>query len=129
MKGRIIDSVFNVKRNHMTWIGAISPTPISSKYIIKIDYMERKSPKIFILEPTLEVYQDRSLPHVYDQKKQRLCLYLPRSGEWDSTMNLAFTVIPWVSEWLLFYELWLVTGEWLGGGIHPESSKKEEASE
>ena len=26
------------------------------------------------------------------------------------------TIIPWVADWLLYYELWLATGEWLGGG-------------
>jgi hypothetical protein len=34
-------------------------------------------------------------------------------------MLLAYTVVPWTSEWLVFYELWLITGEWLGGGTHP----------
>jgi hypothetical protein len=26
------------------------------------------------------------------------------------------TILPWISEWLFFYELWLFTGDWLGGG-------------
>jgi hypothetical protein len=40
-------------------------------------------------------------------------------------MPLAMTVIPWISEWLYFYELWLVTGEWLGGGTHAELWRME----
>ena len=39
-------------------------------------------------------------------------------------MNIAETIIPWASEWLLHYEIWLATGEWQGGGIHPDISKK-----
>lgn len=26
----------------------------------------------------------------------------------------------WASEWLFFYEVWLATGTWLGGGLHSE---------
>lgn len=33
---------------------------------------------------------------------------------------IADTLVPWASEWLLFYELWLATdGQWLGEGEHP----------
>ena len=43
-------------------------------------------------------------------------------GEWNPTMLLSRTIVPWASEWLLFYELWVITGVWLGGGI--EHSRK-----
>jgi hypothetical protein len=29
-------------------------------------------------------------------------------------------IIPWISCWLYFYEVWLATGTWIGGGTHPE---------
>ncbi len=32
-------------------------------------------------------------------------------------------IIPWISEWFYYYENWLVTAKWLGGGIH--RGKKE----
>ncbi|MGH8092034.1 MAG: hypothetical protein ACREIF_00990 [Chthoniobacterales bacterium] len=32
-------------------------------------------------------------------------------------MRLADTIVPWTSRWLYFYEIWLATGEWMGGGI------------
>jgi hypothetical protein len=34
-------------------------------------------------------------------------------------MLLCQTIVPWISEWLLHYEIWLVTGKWCAGGIHP----------
>lgn len=37
---------------------------------------------------------------------------------------LANTVIPWIVEWLFYYEIRLTTGEWLGGGEHPQSEKR-----
>jgi len=50
---------------------------------------------------------------MFDQ--DRLCLYY--HYEYDVTrMLLADTVIPWASEWLLHYEIWLATGTWHGGG-------------
>jgi hypothetical protein len=47
-----------------------------------------------------------------------LCLYLP--GQWKESMLLADTILPWTSQWLLLYELWLITGHWMGTGHdHP----------
>lgn len=37
--------------------------------------------------------------------------------EWNSGMLIANTIIPWASGWLFFYEFWLATGQWFGGGI------------
>jgi hypothetical protein len=46
-----------------------------------------------------------------------LCLYY---DEFDGGQHLiADTVVPWISEWLFHYELWLSTGSWHGGGVHP----------
>jgi hypothetical protein len=59
---------------------------------------------------------------MYDD--ERLCLFLPCSGEWDSTKYLAETVLPWTCEWLFHYEVWLATGGmWCGGGSHPSKAK------
>lgn len=49
----------------------------------------------------------------------RPCLYWPRTAEWDGSMLLAEVVVPWTSEWLAHYEIWLATGKWHGRGIHP----------
>ena len=72
--------------------------------------------------------KDEKIPHTYernyiDKNKQivRLCLYYPKYGEWKNYMYIADTIIPWTIEWLYYYEMWRITGEWLGGGIHNES--------
>lgn len=41
-------------------------------------------------------------------------------------MPLCNTIVSWTYLWLYFYEEWLYSNEWKGGGIHPESSKEEE---
>lgn len=56
------------------------------------------------------------LPHTYDSKKQHLCLFNPHCGEWNSTMLIANTIVHWAIEWLYYYENWVYTGKWLGGG-------------
>lgn len=32
-------------------------------------------------------------------------------------MFLAMKIVPWAAEWLLFYEIWTITGEWCGEGV------------
>jgi hypothetical protein len=48
-----------------------------------------------------------------------LCLYHPREKSWHNELLLSEVIVPWISEWLLFYEIWSITGEWKGGGSHP----------
>jgi hypothetical protein len=41
-------------------------------------------------------------------------------------MNISDTIIPWISEWLYYFEFWCITGEWYGGGKHPTKKDKKE---
>lgn len=63
-------------------------------------------------------------PHVYalghPPAFPALCLYDPREDEWAPDHFVAETIIPWTVEWLYWFEVWLLTGEWRGGGRHPE---------
>ena len=52
-----------------------------------------------------------------------LCLYDPDAGEWHPGMSIARTIIPWTIDWLACYEGWLATGEWTGGGHHPDFAR------
>ena len=44
-------------------------------------------------------------------------------------MSISSTIIPWTSEWLYYYEIWLINGDWLGGGhdeyINDNNTKSE----
>ncbi|MEY9893897.1 hypothetical protein ABIA35_007434 [Catenulispora sp. MAP12-49] len=76
-------------------------------------YRHRCRPCVTVTDPPLELHPaGKWLPHVY--RDGNLCLYLP--GQWHEEMLLADTILPWASEWLLHYELWLVTGHWSGSG-------------
>ncbi|MCY4161303.1 MAG: hypothetical protein OXE77_05500 [Flavobacteriaceae bacterium] len=120
----------NVKIIKRTWDGfhikiQIQPTPISQKYCISILYEKNERVKVFVINKRLKIAPNRKkLPHIYDSEKQQLCLYSPSKKEWNGFKPIADTIIPWTSEWLFFYELWLIEGQWLGGGHNEYSNKK-----
>lgn len=109
-------------RNHILWIGEIRPTPISNLYTISISYSLEVPPIVEVINPKLKSYNNEPIPHMYKQKE--LCLYYPKKREWTKQDYIGETIIPWTSEWLYFYEVWQVTGEWKGEGIHPEKGAR-----
>ena len=113
------DSKITLKKNKIFWQGNIRPSPLSDTYDIKLEYKMDFHPNVFVVNQKLSLYPGWSvLPHVYDTKRQWLCLYYRKAREWNSQMYIADTIIPWTSEWLLHYEYWLATGRWHGRGIH-----------
>jgi hypothetical protein len=107
-------------RNRLSWSFSIAPTPLSRWYGARIEYGQGDSPQVLIDDPDLTVLADgRRLPHVYQQSPTRLCLFLPGSGEWGAWMRLDQTIVPWTALWLLYFEEWLFSREWAGGGVHP----------
>jgi hypothetical protein len=111
-----------VRRNKLQWRMAVQPTPLSDRYDLRFTYSLEKAPRVFVVQPELQQLSDEPIPHMYSDGS--LCLYLPGSGEWDRSMLLSDTNIPWACEWLYFYELWLGTGTWCGGGHHPRRGCK-----
>ena len=94
---------------------ALQPTEQSCSYTVEVSYKPGTRPAVRVCDPDLKVRPGASaLPHVYPGDE--LCLNYP--GEWDSSMSVGHTILPWASEWLLHYEIWLATGEWTGGGVH-----------
>jgi hypothetical protein len=69
------------------------------------------------------------LPHIYWNDRNpawpALCLWDPAEMFWTPEMSIATTIIPWTSEWLLFFEYWQISGEFLGPGRHPPRRRKE----
>ncbi|WP_346854948.1 hypothetical protein [uncultured Draconibacterium sp.] len=97
-------------------------SPKKGKLTYKIGY----HPCVYVINNKLELYPgENKLPHVYDTKKQWLCLYYRKAREWTNQMLIADTIIPWTSEWLYHYEFWLATGNWHGKGIHGKQEPYE----
>jgi len=115
------------KGNNFEVIIKLRPTPISKQYDVKICFDKYLGVNVYVINEELEIAENRSkLPHIYPPfDAQRLCLYSPKKKQWTREKLLISTIVPWASEWLQFYELWLINGDWLGGG-HDEYSEKIE---
>lgn len=95
--------------------------------------LHRVMPEVRVLRPRLvpnwAAAEEAPLPHVYVDKDDvpgsPLCLFDPRLGEWDGSLLIARTTIPWAERWLWNYELWEATGRWHGGGTHPEPAREK----
>jgi hypothetical protein len=108
-----------VRANTLTWLMDVQPTPLARTYRACITYSAGEVPKVQIVEPDLELLANgRPLPHVY-RNPLTLCLYLPGAGEWAATKRLDQTTVPWTYLWLFYFEDWLATDSWKGGGLHP----------
>lgn len=117
--------VINQRDQLLTWTHSLTPSPLGDNYDIKLVYQITDKPKIYVTKPKplALAIDETKLPHCYDQKLQYLCLYYPDGTEWNKSMLIATTIIPWAYEWLYHYEIWLGTGEWTGGGVHPVKNK------
>ena len=100
--------------NNLVCRGNVQPTALSDIYQIRITYEVRQTPQVDIEDPVLKRRDpNERIPHTYDG--DRPCTFRP-NFDWRSDQSLAL-IVPWVSMWLFFYEVWSVTGEWLGGGV------------
>lgn len=108
--------------NPFVWVGTLQPTPTSEIYTVQITYEHGTSrPKVEVLNPPLRTRGDGvRIPHTFENG----CLCLHVAEDWNSTMLVHQTIIPWTSTWLYYYEIWLITGEWLGGG-HERNPSQE----
>lgn len=113
------------------WRGTV--TALSRPYDVSIFYVPRRDCDSFTFAhadfPEVRVHSppvtrraeepDTPIPHVFDEGLVRLpplCLFDPRERGWDASRAIAETTIPWIADWLRFYEAWQATGHWAGGG-------------
>jgi hypothetical protein len=121
-----------IKNGGLTFTYEVKPTALSRSYKLELSYARNAPPEVRVIEPdivALSGAQGRP-PHLYTfEHPVRLCLYLPRAGDWSREEVLAVSVVPWSVEWLFYYEMWQVTGKWHGGGAHPAAGKKKNAKQ
>ena len=124
---KVIGFEGRVQRQRLVMEGRIQPTALSTEYLVKIEHRADGSPNVWVLDPPIRGREDGTrVPHVYRDPdgSERPCVYHPRKGEWKPTDPIAKTIVPWLLAWLFFYEDWLTTGEWRGGGEHPTGTGK-----
>ncbi len=114
----------------LIWIGRLRPTALSNRYQVRMVAHRswRRPPVVYVESPPLVTRNGEEPPHLYPSrgatlKSAPLCLWHPKKAEWSPQLRLVDTVLPWAAEWLFYYEIWLATGEWVGGGEHPSAPK------
>lgn len=106
-------------QNQVTWTGKVTPTPMSDTYKIRIEHSLEDMVRVWVIDPPLrELPNGKPSFHLYPEGC--LCLYWPKMKEFTRKDLIAKTIVPWISVWLYYYELSLITGTWLGGGHEPE---------
>lgn len=111
---RLVEKYFpcfecSVKRNLLTCTGIIIPSEDCVSYTVQIRYKREGVPKVRVLSPHVK-YDHKA--HMY--KDSTLCLYHPKENPWSGRQNIHETIIPWIAEWIVFYELYNIYGKWLG---------------
>jgi len=118
------------EKNYFFWEYDVKPTPLGDTYRVLIIYhVQKNKPYVYILSNNIHHLprdRRRSIPHLYDSEKIKLCLHHPSYDEWSPEMDFCETIISWTYLWLYYYEAWLYSGEWKGGGEHPSVPKEED---
>ncbi len=124
---------------HHGWMGIWEGplTPICQTYWVRLVYFSRRffdgyyldNPyiSVFVIDPPIGPDpRGTGVPpqHVYrlghDPAFPRLCIYDPVDDDWQPSEFIVDRIIPWTIKWLFFHEEWVASGEWKGGGLHPE---------
>ena len=127
LKQYYTESIITINKNKgFTWIAELKSSPLGESYTVKLNFDIGSRPRVYIIVPeNLPLpANEKRLKHVYNHDLQELCLYYPKDKEWHDGKMIGSTIVPWTIEWLYHYELWLITGEWLGGGVDHGNVKK-----
>lgn len=96
--------------NVLTCTGWVQPDGCNTRYKVKIECVAGCEPKTTVLYPKIE---PSIKIHMY--KDHSLCLHYTPDMPWSERTAIYKYTIPWLCEWFIFYELFLVNGnKWLG---------------
>lgn len=117
------DAICYLSGGDLHWHGTLQPDEHCRRYRVHVIHRAGGPiPECYVIDPTpRQLVQesrmpDRPVPHVYRAAGDPLCLFFGER-EWNGSMPMARTTIPWISLWLRFFEIWLVTDTWEGGGV------------
>lgn len=119
LRKRFPDTALRVRREGSAHILAarlhLRPGAWCDQYRVGILYAFGHRPRVWVLSPQPVLFAHGQVtPHL--NADFTLCLYDPHGDEWGPDRSIADTTVPWTSLWLMYYEDWLETGDWKGGG-------------
>ncbi len=94
---------------NMVCRGQLQPLDYIEPYQIEIIQVSGNPPKVFVKSPKIEYN-----PKIHMYKKGNLCLYYPPDLNWKANTCVATYTLPWINEWIVYYELYKISGVWEG---------------
>ena len=97
--------------NKLICKGRTKPTVHSIKYEFSIIYDGLNIPSVYVNSPSVDYNDDI---HLFPRDNS-LCLFHKETDNlnWNPMKhNLYDTIIPWALEWFIYYELYLISGNW-----------------
>ena len=101
--------------------GEIKSPETNELYKFLIEYNYFGVPKSYIISPILQ-YD----PKIHLYKDKSLCLYDWREDPWDNSKHISNTIIPWIGEWIVYFEIYKLTGKWIGFEAEHDNGKQSE---
>ncbi|ADB40837.1 nucleotidyltransferase domain-containing protein [Spirosoma linguale] len=98
--------------------GWIQPHELCGPYKVKIEYLPGMAPWVYIINPVIEPH-----PAIHMYSDRSLCLHFADDHRWTDRTRIAETTVPWIAEWLVCYEVWLLTDTWIGAEAPHEQTK------
>lgn len=112
----------------LLWMGPLRPKALFYKILILWKPSVMQLPYVVVEDPPISPRSGTNfeeIPHLifHKEKPQQsgLCLFDPEGREWCAADLIAETTVLWTAEWLTYYELWHLTGEWLAPSVGYES--------
>jgi hypothetical protein len=103
-----------IENNVLVCRGVIASPDYKNEYKVEIKCVYGCEPYTQILEPA-DIVPSINI-HMYPDHS--LCLHYPPDMRWSARTPISDYTIPWLVEWIVYYELYLVNGgKWEG----PES--------
>jgi hypothetical protein len=98
-----------IRGNTLFVTGYYQPSEYSIVYEYKLKFTPGIRPQVFSTQPQIAYNDDI---HMYSRDGS-LCLFYPKDYSFTHLSYLFNTIIPWIHEWYLYYELYLLKGKWL----------------
>jgi len=112
-----------VEENVLICKGIIRSPDFTSEYTVEIRCVYGQEPYSKIIAPS-DIKPCIKI-HMYDDHS--LCLHYPKDMKWNSWTPVYRFTIPWIVEWIHYYELYLINGGiWEGpqSPVHMQESDK-----
>jgi hypothetical protein len=94
----------SVFKNKLTCKGKFESSFSGRIYDVEIIKIGENKPEAFIKNPRVKK------KHIYPDGS--LCFYHIKNFRWKDHFWMTEYTIPWVSSWIYFYEIWLLTDIW-----------------